>query len=376
MSTANLLFVAHHLGGPGGGAITAQHAMSALAQLGCNVQAVTSSRGADSAIVLGPKPRVLADRWQTPFVWKHYLQTCGNLKHIKDADIDLTVVNSIGSLPLWRTIRRHVTSPLWLIVQESPRHVDATTLDGVVDAMRAFDRVIFASSRCLDEWSALLGTCGASLHHIPNTCDADAVNRAGALDRSIVRRALNIANESFAVVCVASVQQRKGQDLLIDRIQALESAIANVHVYLAGNLDDPWGKRLQTQTKSRRVTWLGHTSRALEWTLAADVVLLPSRAEAMPLTILEAMALSAPVVASDVDGIPELIEDGVSGRLFSIDRPDDMIEALRIVAADPAATLAMADRAKRRFDELFSFEHYVNGYRRLLSEHAAAKDGG
>ncbi len=61
---------------------------------------------------------------------------------------------------------------------------------------------------------------------------------------------------------------------------------------------------------------------------AADVLAFPSRAEAMPRTILEAMVMKKPIVASDVDGIPELIEDGKTGLLFASGDSQGLLEGL------------------------------------------------
>jgi glycosyltransferase involved in cell wall biosynthesis len=111
------------------------------------------------------------------------------------------------------------------------------------------------------------------------------------------------------------------------------------------------------------VTFIGHTDQALKWTYAANVLALASRAEAMPLTVLEAMALGTPVVASDVDGIPELIVDGETGVLFPIDQPDRLRNAL---TTDPAALHAMAERAQQRFATGFAWPRYSKRWRDIL----------
>jgi len=73
---------------------------------------------------------------------------------------------------------------------------------------------------------------------------------------------------------------------------------------------------------------------------------LPSLYEGLPLAVAEAMALGAPVVASDVGGLPELIADGVTGRLARAGSSDDLAAAIRSVLLDKPAAIEMADAAR------------------------------
>jgi glycosyltransferase involved in cell wall biosynthesis len=92
---------------------------------------------------------------------------------------------------------------------------------------------------------------------------------------------------------------------------------------------------------------------------AADVLLLPSRAEAMPLVVLEAMAVGTPVVATDVDGIPEIIDHGRSGLLFSLDTPDSMVSLLSKLAFNSSVRDDLAQQASDRYWAEFSTTRQV-----------------
>lgn len=101
------------------------------------------------------------------------------------------------------------------------------------------------------------------------------------------------------------------------------------------------------------LSWLGpdEVARLLD---SAHVLVLPSRNEGQPMSILEAMARGVCVVATDVGGIPDLVEDGVSARLLSADDPAGLAKVLGEVVddADLRARLGTAgrDRAKQQFD--------------------------
>ena len=103
----------------------------------------------------------------------------------------------------------------------------------------------------------------------------------------------------------------------------------------------------------------------------ADVFLLPSAQESFGLAALEAMACEVPVVASDVGGLPEVIEHGVSGFLHPLDAEDEMAESAIALLTDPARQHEVGQAACRRVREQFCVERvvpmYESFYRGLLA---------
>ena len=92
---------------------------------------------------------------------------------------------------------------------------------------------------------------------------------------------------------------------------------------------------------AHRVVFTGRRDDIPAVTASFDVAVLPSHREAQGLSILEAMALSRPVVASDVGGIPEMIEDGVTGVLVEHDQPE------LLAASSGSSATAPGDREGR-----------------------------
>jgi glycosyltransferase involved in cell wall biosynthesis len=90
---------------------------------------------------------------------------------------------------------------------------------------------------------------------------------------------------------------------------------------------------------------------------AADVLVMPSRWEGLPIVALEAMRAGLPVIATRVGGIPEAVEDGVTGRLVDVDSPSQLAEALS--SLDPTTLRLMGANARRRFLESFRIERVV-----------------
>jgi glycosyltransferase involved in cell wall biosynthesis len=86
----------------------------------------------------------------------------------------------------------------------------------------------------------------------------------------------------------------------------------------------------------------------------ADIFCLPSWWEAMPLTVLEAMASGLPVVASTVGDIPRAVEEGVTGRLVSPQQPAALADALDPLLRDPGLRTSMGQAGRRRVEKLFN----------------------
>ena len=82
---------------------------------------------------------------------------------------------------------------------------------------------------------------------------------------------------------------------------------------------------------------------------------LPSRSEAFPIVVMEAGALGVPIVATAVGGVPEAIDDGVSGLLVPAESVSDLARALRRFLDDPEAARQMAERLRNRVSSEFTW---------------------
>jgi glycosyltransferase involved in cell wall biosynthesis len=175
-------------------------------------------------------------------------------------------------------------------------------------------------------------------------------------------------------VCIGTVSVIKNQNNLI---RALDP-VARYHrfgleFYGAVQAGEAWGEEFRRLIRER--PWCQHrgfaSREALKEILAqATLLILPSIEENCPMVILEAMAAGVPVVAARVGGVPELVEDGVTGRLFDPRDPASMATAVGQALADPTRTEAMAVAAQRQARQRFEPEvvarRHVEIYRQLL----------
>jgi glycosyltransferase involved in cell wall biosynthesis len=184
-----------------------------------------------------------------------------------------------------------------------------------------------------------------------------------------------------AVVCVANVGVIKNQNRLI---RALDPVAAEhpLRLILHGAVaaEAPYGAEFLRLVRER--PWCDYRGFGDRPTIRrllgqAGVLVLPSIEENCPMVILEAMAAGVPVVASRVGGIPDLIEDGVSGLLVEPADPASLTQAMRRLLADPAAAARIAAQAKQRAQERFQprtiAQRHLEIYREVLAGSSSAK---
>jgi N-acetyl-alpha-D-glucosaminyl L-malate synthase BshA len=125
-----------------------------------------------------------------------------------------------------------------------------------------------------------------------------------------------------------------------------------------------------------RVIFLGKQDSVAELLACADLFLLPSATESFGLVALEAMASGVPVVATNVGGVPEVVQDGETGLLAAVGDVEGMAEAAAAILRDPARWSAMSEAAesyaKERFGVQAIIPRYEAYYQRVLS--APAED--
>ena len=115
------------------------------------------------------------------------------------------------------------------------------------------------------------------------------------------------------------------------------------------------------------VKFYGRVSKATlsELYTAADVFVLPSTSEGHSVALLEAMASGLPIVASDIEGNRESVEDGVNGFLFRTGSSECLAEKLEIILSDPKLKKMMSDKSYERYIQKFSTKTQIDNYLKI-----------
>jgi glycosyltransferase involved in cell wall biosynthesis len=169
------------------------------------------------------------------------------------------------------------------------------------------------------------------------------------LDESFFTAQRTRVPDALRFVCVGRLSRQKGQLLLVEAVARLREEGIRCEVTLVGD-----GPLRQTLEDAVQRHGLEDSVRFAGWMSSQDVrgellrsraLVLPSFAEGLPVAIMEALALGRPAISTYVGGIPELVENGVSGWLVPAGSLDSLVEAIRAAATRPLDQLERMGRA-------------------------------
>jgi glycosyltransferase involved in cell wall biosynthesis len=152
-----------------------------------------------------------------------------------------------------------------------------------------------------------------------------------------VRSQLGVPEGAFLVVCVANFRPEKNHPLLIQAAVEVVRTRADALFLLAGDgpLQEHVTREIERCGLDGHVRVLGRVRQASRLVAAADLLVLSSHYEGLPVVVMEALAAGVPVVSTEVGGIPELISSGWNGILTEPESPDALAAGV-LKAMEPA----------------------------------------
>lgn len=158
----------------------------------------------------------------------------------------------------------------------------------------------------------------------------------------------------------AMVHAHKGQSTIIDVARRVSVTYPDWHFLLCGDGADM--ERYRDEIGDlQNIELVGWVENVGDYLASFDLFLYPSLHEALGSTLLDAMHFGLPIVASQVDGIPDVVKDGVNGKLVPPENPDAIVAAIAGLLADRPILQAMRD-GNREKANLFDAEHMTNAY--------------
>lgn len=219
----------------------------------------------------------------------------------------------------------------------------------VAALFRRADAVVVLGPRAAAHARHALGVRRERIHVLPNAVPVtDPAQVRGAPGR-------------LRLVFLGALSERKGLDTLLAALASPALAGHDWRLTAVGNGDrKQWRGEVIRLGLAHRVDlpgWMeGEGARAL--LAGADLLVLPSRQEAMPMAILEAMAAGVPVVATEVGEIPDLVLDGATGLLVPAGDADALAAAIARLLASPAERARLGRCARVRQRAMFALDRY------------------
>ncbi|MGA9779951.1 MAG: N-acetyl-alpha-D-glucosaminyl L-malate synthase BshA [Limisphaerales bacterium] len=183
--------------------------------------------------------------------------------------------------------------------------------------------------------------------------------------REEVRRELGIADNEVMILHSSNVRPVKRIDLLLETVARVHPREVFKLVVLAGGDFAPYAGDVRRLGLADRVIVREKVNEIEDYLQAADLGLFTSETESFCLSILEAMFFGCPSVARRAGGIPEVVQDKVSGLLVPSADPDALARAIENLIREPKRRMTMGQAAQRRARELFSADAIVPRYEAL-----------
>ena len=172
------------------------------------------------------------------------------------------------------------------------------------------------------------------------------------------------------IVCVGGINKHKGQERIIDAMIDLSARIdtlLNIHFTLigSGELTDKLKEKVSSNNLNDYINFIGQVNNVDDYLIKSDIFILPSSNDGLPMAIIEAMRASLPIVSTKVGGIPELIDDKVTG-LF-IDASKDGVKSF-IQNIDTYDWFEMGRMSREKYIKEFVIESMVSKYCKIFNQ--------
>ena len=215
----------------------------------------------------------------------------------------------------------------------------------------------------------------ASIGH-PAVKLAVVTNGVATID-DLPQRSAPEADATWTLGTMALFRPRKGVEVLLEALAILKSQGVKVHLRAVGRFETPEYEAEVMQFVSKlgiedMITWTGFQTNVNEQIRMMDLFILPSLyGEGLPMVVLESMANAVPVVASNVEGIPEAVRDGVDGLIFEPGNAEDLAKKVGSMVGDSDGWSRMSksayDRQRSSLSDISMAEGTSEIYHSLLN---------
>jgi glycogen(starch) synthase len=212
-------------------------------------------------------------------------------------------------------------------------------------------------------------TCSAAILADTRARLPEVTDRTSVILNSLEPPALARAPMDFAaprLLCVGRVVPQKGFDLAVDALARLTARFPKARLLIAG--DGESRPELERQVEAlgieTKVDFLGWVdpSRIAALINTSSIVVMPSRFEPFGLVALEAAQMGRPVIASRIDGLPEIVVHGETGLLVPVEDSGALADGIDHLLNRPELACRMGEAARQRATDLFDWDRHVDGY--------------
>jgi glycosyltransferase involved in cell wall biosynthesis len=229
-------------------------------------------------------------------------------------------------------------------------------------------------SRVVEAEYRRCGVPDGRMARITNGIDVDRFQPADESRRAVLRRELGLPPDAHVLSYTGRLSRGKGLETLLEAFAELARTDERAHLLLVGSgagwsisIENDLRRDVERRGLESRVTFAGHRHDVEAWLEASNLFTFLSEDESLGISLIEAQACALPVVATRVGGIPDVVEDGVTGLLIPPQDPAAAVAAIRRFLDDPAWAARVGRAGRRRVEELFAIDPVVDRYQHLFA---------
>ena len=238
------------------------------------------------------------------------------------------------------------------------------------------DKFLAVSLSLKEELHGLTNIALSRIKVIPNGVDLDKFSPGRPGELKMLKKEVGLPEDSIIIGAVGTLKPSKNQDVLLRVMAVLKDQFKDVYCVLVG--DGPCRAKLGAQARTLgikdRVFFTGYVDDVPIYLKIMDIIVLNSSSEGMSNAILEAMSCETAVVATDIGGNKELVEEGSNGYIIQ-PTDDAQVEAIKGLLLDHTKMNAFGEKSRKIVESKFSLHGMVNNYEIAYSECMQKKRG-
>ncbi len=277
------------------------------------------------------------------------------------ADIIGVLLSKMMGLPLISTCHGFISNDMHLTIYN---RLDRFIL--------RFARKIIAVSDGIEKELITSGIKGTRVLTIQNAVNGSYGSETFEKNKQARRQEYNLSEKDFVIGYVGRLSEEKGVRYLIEAVSMLNESEVPVNLLVIG--EGPQRKALEDFAKKQAIEhmvfFVGFQNNIESWLPAIDVFVLPSMTEGTPMSLLEAMAMGIPVVASAVGGVPQVVDSEKTGILVSPGKPRDIEQAIQLLYKNVDLRKRFSEEAQNKIKSNYNVEDWIkkieNEYHKII----------
>ncbi|MFN8435223.1 MAG: glycosyltransferase family 4 protein [Anaerolineales bacterium] len=190
------------------------------------------------------------------------------------------------------------------------------------------------------------------------------------IDRETVREKLGLKKDDIFFLVVGRLVYEKGHEFLVEAMAEVvrDETHAIAGICGAGPLQEALQSQIEKLNIQANMKLLGQWDSIPEILAAADVFVLPSRWEGLPMALLEGMMAGLPVIATRVEGVDEVVQPGIHGLLVPLESPAELAKAILQLLRSPQDRQRMGIAAKERVLSSYTTDRMCEAYLQVIEQ--------